>query len=376
LAYECWLADEPAKALGWAAWAVRPEAWPDGQVHPRAHQTLGHVLIDHGRYEEADRAYCCSDPDGIVPDALLGRALASEGLQLRRQAAGLAEARFLLAKLPKGALPKPHWKGWPKVEQITLWDEQGFGDTIQESRWLPWLLKQSASVTLAVRSPLVRLMQEGLAWLGPNLKVVNREGRKIKGCHGSLMSLHWRLMHSHHIADAEPLKGWLCLPRTTAKKTSKRRVGLVWTAGRYSETAYLLREATKKSLPKPALMALVKVLQAESCELICLQTGPDRDEADVLELNWHHKLPPTADFFALGQMMRSCDLIITVDTAAAHLAGALGVQAWVLLPWAAAARWGRDSKRTILYSSLRLFRQRQPRDWDSVIASVHSALRQ
>ena len=117
----------------------------------------------------------------------------------------------------------------------------------------------------------------------------------------------------------------------------------------------------------------MNALQGESCELVCLQIGPDRDAADALNLGWDHALAPAADFFELGQTMKRCDLIITVDTAAAHLAGALGIPAWVLLPWAAAARWGRDSQHSILYRSLRLFRQRRPRDWTSVIAAVHAA---
>ena len=376
LAYRCWLADEPAKALAWARWAVRPQVWEGGQVHPKALRTLGHVLIDHGRYQEADMAYRHSDPDEIEPDALLGRALASEGLQLRQKAAVLAESRFDLVTLPKGALPRPHWKQWPHVEQLTLWDEQGFGDTIQETRWLPALLNQTRSVTLAVRSPLVRLMREGLAWLGPSLRVVDRAGCSWGSCHGSILSIYWRLSQSLGITELEPRQAWLCLPKTAGGKTSRRRIGLIWAAGRYSESAYLHREATKKSLPLSALQGLVKVLEAESCELVCLQTGPDRDEAEVLKLDWQDELQPDADFYGLAQMMKGCDLIITVDTAAAHLAGALGVQAWLLLPWAAAARWGRDSQTTSLYASLRLFRQRKPRDWNSVVDLVRSALRQ
>ncbi len=377
LAHRCWLADEPAAALSWALWAVRPQAWLEGKIHRNAFRTLGHVLIDHGRYQEADLAYQHSDPDDFDPNALLGRALAAEGMHLRKQAAVLAEARFLLEKIPHGALPKPHWKEWPNVEQLTLWDEQGFGDTIQETRWLPAILQQPTSVTLAVRSPLVRLMREGLAWLGPQLKVVDRDESAFDGCHGSLLSLHWRLQHSFAAEVNEPVLGWFRLPATAVERPSSgRRIGLIWAAGRYSESAYLHREATKKSLPLFALQGLVKVLEAESCELVCLQTGPDRDEAEVLKLNWQDELQPDADFYGLAQMMKGCDLIITVDTAAAHLAGALGVQAWLLLPWAAAARWGRDSQTTSLYASLRLFRQRKPRDWNSVNDLVRSALRQ
>ena len=376
LAHQYWLADQPAEALAWARWAVRPEVWADDPIHPKALQTLGHVLVDHGRFVEADAFYRQSDPDQQTPIALLGRALACEGMGRRCQASELAEARFRLATLPEGALPAPHWQGWPDAETVTIWDEQGFGDTIQESRWLAALAESSASVTLAVRAPLVRLMREGLSWMGPGLTVIDRADSAWTGCHGSLLSLRWRLQSSLASEDYGPVQGWLSLPGPAGGSASGRRIGLIWAAGRYSESAYLEREATKKTLPPSALQALVNALQGESCELVCLQIGPDRDAADALNLGWDHALAPAADFFELGQTMKRCDLIITVDTAAAHLAGALGIPAWVLLPWAAAARWGRDSQHSILYRSLRLFRQRRPRDWTSVIAAVHAALRQ
>ena len=376
LAYEHWLADQPASALAWARWAAYQQTWADGPIHPNALRTLGHVLVDHGRFQEAEAVYRQSDPGHQSPAALLGRALAFEGMGRRWRAAELAEARFQLDTLPKWALPAPHWQGWPDVETITIWDEQGFGDTIQESRWLAALLKQATSVTLAVRAPLVRLMREGLSGLGPQLKVVDRAKCAWIGCHGSLLSLRWRLQSSLSPADPGPAQGWLCLPEPAGSDLSGRRIGLIWAAGRYSESAYLQREAMKKSLPIAMLQVLLRALQAESCELVCLQIGPDRDDADDLNISWDRALPPDADFFELGQTMKTCDLIITVDTAAAHLAGALGIPAWVLLPWAAAARWGRDHQKTTLYRSLRLFRQHRPRDWSSVIAAVHAAVRQ
>ena len=375
LARQYWLEDQPAMALAWARWAVRSQAWPDGRIHPNALRTLAHVLIDHGRFREAEALYRQSDPDHCAPVALLGRALACEGLERFSLAAELAEARFRLPTLPEGALHCPHWQGWPDAETITIWDEQGFGDTIQHSRWLPALLNQSPLVTLAVRSPLVRLMREGFRRLGPRLKVVDRADCVWIGCHGSLLSLRWRLQSSLAPQAPGPVEGWLRLPEPVEADVSRLRIGLIWAAGRYSDSAYLQREATKKSLPLTALKVLVNALSAEPCDLVCLQIGPDRDDADALNLGWHEALAPDADFLELGQTMKRCDLIITVDTAAAHLAGALGIPGWVLLPWAAAARWGRDSQTTTLYRSLRLFRQERPRDWTSVIAAVHAALR-
>ena len=81
-----------------------------------------------------------------------------------------------------------------------------------------------------------------------------------------------------------------------------------------------------------------------------------------------------ADFTDLARIVAGLDLVITVDTAAAHLAGALGRPCWVLLPFLPYWRWGLEGDSTPLYPSLRLFRQPSPGAWEYVLARVASAL--
>jgi hypothetical protein len=82
----------------------------------------------------------------------------------------------------------------------------------------------------------------------------------------------------------------------------------------------------------------------------------------------------TTDIWMLARRLRALDLVITVDTMLAHLAGALGVPTWTLLPMPADWRWLTDRSNSPWYPSLRLFRQARPGDWDSVFAAVHSEL--
>jgi hypothetical protein len=80
------------------------------------------------------------------------------------------------------------------------------------------------------------------------------------------------------------------------------------------------------------------------------------------------------DFSDTAAVLALCDLVITVDTAAAHLAGAMGRPVWVLVPYAPDWRWTRDGETTPWYPTARLFRQTSPGDWDAVIARVAGEL--
>ena len=103
-------------------------------------------------------------------------------------------------------------------------------------------------------------------------------------------------------------------------------------------------------------------LQARGLELVLLEPGSD--------------LPASADFLEQAQWIQRCDLLLSVDTAAAHLGGAIGHPTWVLLPWACACRWGRSSVSTPLYASMRLFRQPRHGDWQGLLALLLEALDQ
>ena len=356
LAFQLRMHDRPLEALSWSRWAVRAQAWSDGAVDPKVWKVLSALLLDHGRFVEADAAYrkAARTTRSVMP--LLGRSRAMEGLQRWPQAWALAEHRFRQSKLPVAALPLPHWFGWPDVTQLVVWDEQGFGDTLQALRWLPLALKHVPRVDVLVRPPLVRLLQQGLSWLGSGVQVKARpQGHAfaVEGaCSGSLLSLPV-VLRCQTLADGRVLR-LSSLRRSIRINPRAPRIGLVWESGRYQDNPFHALEYRRKSLPAHVCQQLVDALTLRGVEVVSLQLGEDA-------------VPQGADFLEQAEAMQRCDLLLSVDTAAAHLGGALGFPTWMLLPWAAVSRWQRQTITTPLYDSVSVIRQPRPGDWNGLL---------
>ena len=244
---------------------------------------------------------------------------------------------------------------------MVVWDEQGFGDTLQALRWLPELCRQHPGrVELLVRQPLLRLIQQGLAWLGSDLQVVPWSPQQARlpftGCHGSLLSLPLPLQCRRWSEGA--------VLRLPPAPRPPRRCGSAWSGNRAVISTIPVRpwSTAASRCPPPFKQELGRQLQARDLELVLLEPGSD--------------LPASADFLEQAQWIQRCDLLLSVDTAAAHLGGAIGHPTWVLLPWACACRWGRSSVSTPLYASMRLFRQPRHGDWQGLLARLLDALDQ
>ena len=371
LANALWLDDALPEALSWARWATRPQVHP---VHPLAWRTLGNVLLDLGQFQDADAAYQRADPQANDPATQFNRSKAQLGLGNWAAAWHLAEQRLALDPLPDSVQPGPWWQGWPEAPSIRVWGEQGFGDCLQFLRWVPPLLAHGRPVQLLVEPPLLRLLQEGLAWMGPGLSVQASSPMPaaLTGCHGSLLSLPWRLEQPE--PPPVPPQGYLRLAAPPRPRGARPRLGLLWGAGRYLDGRAKERDYRRKSLLGEPLLTLLSALAERPIALVNLQVGPDRAEAKPAGTIWAEELDPEADFLALARTLQTLDLLLCVDTAAAHLAGAMGLEAWLLLPWAAASRWQRQSSRTPWYPSLRLWRQPRHGDWRGLLPPLLAAL--
>lgn len=340
---------------------------------PLVWRGLGSVLKDLGRFEEAEAAYGQSQRLRDEPATRWNRAQNLMGLQRYREAFSLGEARLELDD-PPPYRPGPYWSGWPEAETVVVWSEQGFGDVIQYLRWLPLLASGVRSITLELEAPLVPLVEEGMAWclppgtiVRPKLAGLNRrDPSPLELCQGSLLSLP-------HLLGGVPGEALLAAPpylrssRWRKPRAPGRRVGLVWAAGEQREDALLVREYRKRSLPPEVLQLLLHGLMVRDLEIVALQVGPDRDRLPPWAGAFVAELPPQADFAATAALCSQLDLVISVDTATAHLCGALDLEAWMLLPWAADSRWLRGTRTTAWYPSLRLWRQPRPGDWQGAV---------
>ncbi len=147
---------------------------------------------------------------------------------------------------------------------------------------------------------------------------------------------------------------YLRLPARPMRK-DKPRIGLVWAAGEWKQS---------RSIP---LAAFDFILGSSNCEFISLQGGSNPET--------HSRLQTIAPgLFSLATTIAGLDLVITVDTLAAHIGGALNIPTYVLLEHAADWRWMMERDDSLWYPSLLLFRQPAPGDWDTPLRAIHKAL--
>jgi len=303
-------------------------------------------------------------------EALYGRALSR--LQLGDFEQGLRDYEHRKALTPPlGRRPyaEPEWRGDQDLhgKTLLLHHEQGFGDTLLFSRYARLAEARGAEVVLSVQAPLRRLMQT----LSPTIRVIG-EGERPEGfdLHAPLMSLPLAFGTTPQTIPAEPryLASDDALRARWAARlpaTGRRRIGLVWASNREN------LQLTQRSVGLEAMRPLLEV----DADWISLQKDPAPGEAAAFTalggLHLGDELEDFADTAALIDLM---DLVITVDTSVAHLAGAMGRPVFILLAFNPDWRWLFDRSGSPWYPSARLFRQPAPGDWGSVISEVKEAL--
>ena len=278
---------------------------------------------------------------------------------------------------PEVALPKevpfPRWTGQEVAsKKLLIMPEQGFGDAIVMSRFLPRLLEMGAQPSMLVKKPLMRLFQslEGVA--DGRLKLIS-EARRSDGY--DLYTPNMSLPHLVGLQDnTPPPPPKLHIPEDsrararaiTAPFGKQFRIGVVWT-GSLTYNANHRRACGPEAFlplietPGVQLFSLYKgdahgaFLASGLAGLIVDACGTDRDFADTAAL--------------IDEM----DLMITTDTAVVHVAASLGKPVWNMLAHEGFWLYGTD-ETTPWYPSMRLFRQESPGDWDGVVARVKTAL--
>jgi tetratricopeptide (TPR) repeat protein len=328
-------------------------------------------------YAEFDRAI------GLEPDNAVGwlnKALLSLLLGDLPGGFRLFERRWGEGSLiPNPVAVKPLWLGETDIagKTLLLHAEQGLGDTLQFCRYATMAARAGARVILVVPSPLATLMEtvDGVSQV-----IDETEPPPDHDLQCPLMSLPLAFGTSVETIPAK-IPYLHAAPDAAAKWRERlsdvpgRRVGLVWAGSARAGHALLASTNFRRSLPFTALAPLASV---EGCTFVSLQLGPPAREAanapgGLFSLDYTDELKTFADTAAL---IESLDLVISADTAAAHLAGAMGKPVWVLNRFDNCWRWMLNRNDSPWYPTMRLFRQPRPGDWNSVVRAVAAALRE
>jgi predicted O-linked N-acetylglucosamine transferase (SPINDLY family)/ADP-heptose:LPS heptosyltransferase len=334
-----------------------------------AHLNLGLALQDLERLDEALAEFRAAE--AAQPDH--AKAIASEGIVLLQRgdfAAGWEkyEARWRIGDLPPRNFAEPQWRGEPLAgKTILLHAEQGFGDAIQFLRYVPLVAARGGKLVLEVRRPLVPLVARMTG-----IDVVAR-GERLPAFDVQCPLMSLPLAFGTTLDTIPATIPYLALAPERAAYWRNRldvapglKVGLVW-AG-----SAVHRNDRNRSIPLDALSSLLAI---EGTRWFSLQVGPRtadlaaRKGAAVADI-----APELGDFGETAAVIAALDLVITADTAVAHLAGALGKPVWVMLPFAADWRWMTGRNDSPWYPSMRLFRQPRPGDWTGITGNVHAAL--
>ncbi|MCC7052698.1 MAG: hypothetical protein IT355_05485 [Gemmatimonadaceae bacterium] len=261
------------------------------------------------------------------------------------------------------ALPHPDtdalsWRGEPlDGKTILLLGEQGVGDQFQFLRFAHHpAFAAAARVVIGCQPDAVALLTAA------GYDAVARGARVNADYFVPLLSLPERLGTDTDWTPGDA--AYLTLPGVRRRLAGRgaQRVGVVW-AGNPAH-----RNDAVRSIPAPMLHGLMRT--HPSITFVCLQHGVT---ADALP-SGRCEVPAPGDWLHTARLLCTLDLLITVDTGIAHLAGALGVPVWILLPQVPDWRWGMDGIQTPWYSSARLFRQPARGDWASVLTRVSAAL--
>ena len=264
----------------------------------------------------------------------------------------------------------------PGQPALVVWSEQGLGDAIQFGRYLPILEAAGIPFEFRCRKPLLALFRD---WFGLAERAVletHRTDPHDHRPHVSLLSLPH--LFGSELGTLPSVTPYLRAPSAppahlqVAPPPGGLSVGLVWAANPKNKAMY-----RHKSLPLRLLMPrLLDLLEMDLIDLHSLQFGDDRAQLDPFLS--HERITDWSavidDFAETAHVIRQLDLVITVDTAVAHLAAALNRPTWLLLPRNCDFRWLLDRADSPWYPRcLRLFRQPDHGDWDTVIEAIHAA---
>ena len=377
--------------------------------HAPYHNNLGNALLGLDRFAEAIACFenalllqpGCAETTCNLGNAHLAQNRLDEAivfydralaLDSRLRRADFCKSLVLLLKgklkeaLPKyelrwilkcaeydGTPPREFWQ--PDLpltgKTIFLCCEQGLGDTLHFVRYVPILQKRGAQIILRVQPPLKQLLSANF----PGVRVVTPDEKDLPPFDLYCLMLSLPYVCGTDLDNSPASVPYLVSPpekvavwRDRLRGSNRPRIGLVCAGNS------IHRNDRHRTIPLAAFKPLAK---AAGGPLYLLQKEPRPADAALLQagapefVDLSHELNNFTDTAAI---IANLDLVISVDTSVAHLAGALGKPVWVLLPFAPDWRWMLEREDSPWYPTMRLFRQVTPGDWAPVLAQVASAL--
>jgi len=349
------------------ALAIKPD-------YAEAYNNMGTALKDQGKLEEAMEAYkkaVSLNPDFSEANYNYSFCYNLKG-ELRK---GLELAEWRMKKVePTARLPRTDfiWDGHKCLsgKSFFVYEEQGLGDIIQFCRYLPLLEQKGAKVTFKVKSKLHKLLktlesdalitdqfpdEEQIDFEAPLMSLPHLFGTDLETIPATNAYLY---------ADHDRTKTW-----GERFSTDKFKIGICWQGSK-----------TKVDIGRSFSLSIFEGLSnAPNVELISLHKGEGESQIEGISFD----LTTLGDAFDNGDdafidtaaVMMKCDLIITSDTAVAHLAGALGCQTWVALKHVPDWRWMLHRPDSPWYPTMTLYRQKVSGDWDCVFDAINRDLR-
>jgi tetratricopeptide (TPR) repeat protein len=352
---------------------------------PEVWDNLGQTYQALARLDEAEKAFrACIEAAGQTLKDEDSRIVDEEAYGNRHWHLALLEllkgdykrgfaryrARFKdVGGLKRPSYPVPVWKGEDvRGKSILVTDEQGMGDCLMLLRYLPLLKERGAKVALYVQKPLIPLLQ---GWDGVDEVIARGDTLSGYDLHASIFDLPFAFKTTlESVPSRTPYLPVLAPDERTRLELdpAKPHAAIVW-AG-----APKHKQDAKRTLP----LALLKpLLMRPDVHFFSLNRDKREGDDEVLAaLGIADLAPRLNDFADAARYMAQMDLVISCDTATAHLAGATGRPVWTLLPFSPDWRWLLDREDSPWYPTMRLFRQKTPGDWDGVIKQVGDALDQ
>ena len=346
-----------------------------------AHNNLANALRALRRMEEAEQSYRSAielDPDFSLAKLnysllQLMRGNLDQGFALfeNRFESGdpvtMGPARAILGELKN----RPRWLGQDlKSASLLVWTEQGLGDSLMMMRYLPRIKNRGAGRLIVYCEPaLVRIMQSltGVDEVYCGARPPPPEEYQF---HCPTMSLP--LLFETRLETIPTDVPYVKVPGDVRQKWADKisgverpRVGLVWAGGKQARIDPIRSMSLKSFLP---------VVAAARAAFISLQKGDEAKQVEAFDRHIFDWMDECRDFLDTAGLVEQLDLVISVDTSVAHLAGAMGKPVWLLSRFDGAWPWLLEREDSPWYPSMRIFRQSERASWDDVMQRVACAI--